>query len=173
MLLFFLFVSFFYFCLLLLSSLLQLQRRVYTPWTSSWIILTTCTISGQINPLATYRTITYPSWAEVYPPNNRTSVDMITYVVLAVFADPHSVFLRQVFPSSTSSPPPSRRCGTRLMTTSRTWIAPPFRTSTRSCSFLSWSTSTPNPPSLQTHRMPRETENKTNKGHSDLPILMF
>lgn len=66
----------------------------------------------------------------------------------------HSVPLCQVCTSSTLSPPPSRPCGTRSMTTSRTWIAPPFRTSTRSCRFLFWSTSTPGPPSLQPHRLP-------------------
>ena len=70
--------------------------------------------------------------------------------------DPDPVSLHQVFASSTSSPPRSRPCGTRLMTTSRTWIAPPFRTSTRSCRFLFWSTSTPDPPSLQPQRRPHK-----------------
>lgn len=74
----------------------------------------------------------------------------------ALLGDPHPAPLCQVYVSSTLFPPPSRPCGTRLTTTSRTWIAPPFRTSARSCRFLSWSTSTPDPPSLQTHRALRK-----------------
>lgn len=69
--------------------------------------------------------------------------------------DPHSVRLRQVCTSSTSSPRRSPPCGTRSTTTSRTWTAPPFRTSTRSCSCSSWSTSTHGPPSPQLRRTPR------------------
>lgn len=84
---------------------------------------------------------------------------------------PHPVPLCQVYVSSTSSPPRSRPCGTRLMTTNRTWIAPPFRTSTRSCRFLFWSTSTPDPPSLQPQRLPHKEKQHSN--WTDFFLLMF
>lgn len=68
------------------------------------------------------------------------------------FADCSAVSFWQAFRSSTSFPPPSLPCGTPLTTTSRTWIAPPLRTSTRSCRSSSWNTSMPGPTSLQVHR---------------------
>lgn len=71
--------------------------------------------------------------------------------VFFFFANCYAVSLWQVYRSSTSSPPPSLLCGTRLTTTSRTWIAPPLRTSTRSCRSSSWNTSMPGPLSLQVH----------------------
>lgn len=67
-------------------------------------------------------------------------------------SDCFAVSFWQAFRSSTSFPPPSLPCGTRLTTTSRTWIAPPLRTSTRSCRSSSWNTSMPGPPALQVRR---------------------
>ena len=89
--------------------------------------------------------------------NALNTANMIPTVNCAALLGDHlPVPLCQVCASSTSSRRPSRLCGTRLMTTSRTWIAPPFRTSTRSCRFLSWSTSTSDQPSPQPSRTPRE-----------------
>lgn len=61
-----------------------------------------------------------------------TIAKMMACIMLSLLGDPHPVSLRQVSVSSTLSLLPSRPCGTHLMTTSRTWIAPPFRTLTRS-----------------------------------------
>lgn len=87
---------------------------------------------------------------------NTTNVISIVYIVQLCWVMTFLCLSCQVCASSTSSRRPSRLCGTRLTTTSRTWIAPPFRTSTRSCRFLSWSTSTPDQPSLQPNRTPRK-----------------